>query len=98
MENGIHCFYMPLIDYFSMPKLLLEKGAHKSINAQSSNYGLTPLMLAVDTNNIDLIKLILRYNPDLNIRSIYKNRTALEWAIYAVEEDCIRAYDPLGNK
>jgi len=48
-----------------MIKLLLEKGAFKSLTMSNMNY-ITPLVYVVEHNHIDLLQLFLQYNPDVN--------------------------------
>lgn len=55
---------------------LLEAGA--DVNEKDENYGSTPLMMACSYRGYtDMVKLLLKYDPDLNIQSETNGYTAL---------------------
>jgi len=61
-----------------MGRVLLEKGAN--VNTINTIDKFTPIIWAVFNENIDFIKLLLKYHPDLSIKSKYDDRTIFDYA------------------
>jgi len=74
-------------------RLLLEKGANP--NSVAEDRGNTPLMDAAATSNIEIIKLLMKYQLDLEVES--KNgQTALVLAVGCKSEEIVRLLKNLG--
>ncbi len=59
--------------YYEGVRVLLEGGASPN---SSDRFGTTPLMCAVEKSNIDLVKKLLRYGAEINLRDCH-NENAL---------------------
>lgn len=68
-------------------KLLLRHGAHPHI--RTSPEGKTPLMLAVESGDYQLVEIILEYKPDIDARN-NEGRTALMMAVTQESETIVR--------
>lgn len=56
---------------YNLSELLLNKGA--SVDYKDTD-GFSPLAVAVDSRNIDLIKLILKYKPQIDVSLFLNSR------------------------
>lgn len=78
----IMCIYNYRLDIL---KKLLDTGADPNI---SSHHDLSLLMLACSVNSFEAVELILKYNPDLNMKNSI-NQTALMFAVIAKNEQIV---------
>lgn len=66
-------------------ELLLQKGANPDL---TDNKGTTALMYAVQFQNIDAVKLLLKYKADIK-RKDKEGKTAFEFAVFTNNEEII---------
>ena len=69
-----------------MVERLLNAGADPDA-AQTS--GLTPLMTAVETGNVEVVRLLLARGADVNAATVATNNTALMWAVAGRHTDIV---------
>jgi len=68
-----------IMDDMSEVKRLIEEGIDVSKKDTRSSIQSTPLMVAIMSENLPMIRLILLQNPDLSVRN-YVDKTALDYA------------------
>ena len=68
----------PIKEYINTVKLLLDYGS--DVNANSC-CGINPLHLAISSGQIDIVKLLLEHNADINILDGFLGQTTLQCAI-----------------
>ncbi|MGI9549276.1 MAG: ankyrin repeat domain-containing protein, partial [Bdellovibrionales bacterium] len=67
-------------------KLAIESGA--DINEQISIGSISPLMIAIEENRIDIVKVLIEFGVDVNARN-QEGQTALMYAIKASRSDLL---------
>lgn len=73
-------------------KFLLEAGAKNKIN-RKNHRGYTPIILAAMYQNVEAIKEILKYNPDLTIEDNF-GQTPIHWALCCPDRTVLGAFGP----
>ena len=76
-------------------KILLNKGL--SVNCQN-DLGETPLHIAIAKNDIELIKLLIKYEPDLTLTTDNDNFTAMNYAEIRGNKNIIKIMYDLNEK
>lgn len=74
---------------------LLENGLN--VNCQN-NLGQTPLHIAISKNNIELIKLLIKFEPDTNISTKKDGLTAMNYAEIQGNKNIINIINDLNEK
>ena len=75
-------------------KILLENGL--SVNCQN-NLGETPLHIAISKNDIELIKLLIKYEPYTNLSTDKDNLTAMNYAEIRGNKNIIKLINDLNE-
>ena len=75
-------------------KILLENGL--SVNCQN-NLGETPLHIAISKNDIELIKLLIKYEPYTNLSTDKDNLTAMNYAEIRGNKNIIQLINDLNE-
>lgn len=75
-------------------KILLEKGL--SVNCQN-DLGETPLHIAIAKNDIDLIKLLIKYEPDTSLSTDKDGFTAVNYAEILGNKNIIKMINELNE-
>ena len=88
-------FLLCKLDKLHNIKLLLDKGL--SINYQN-DLGETPLHIAISKGNIELIKLLIKYEPSTNISTKKDGYTAMNYAEISGNPKIIQLIDDLNEK
>ena len=76
-------------------KILLENGL--SVNCQN-DLGETPLHIAISKNDINLINLLIKYEPDTGLSTDKDNLTAMSYAKIQGNENIIKIINDLNEK
>ena len=71
-------------------ELLLQKGANPNL---TDNKGTTALMYAVQFQNIDAVKLLLKYKADIEHKD-KEGKTAFEFAVFTNNDEIINILKP----
>lgn len=69
-KNQSPIFYAVLFNRYNCAKILLEKGAKLNELNEFSSYLYTPLEKAVMDDNSDLVKVLLKYKPNLEVKPV----------------------------
>jgi len=77
-----------------MLKLLVNLGAQ--VNAHSTNYGLTAVMIAVMKNTPDAVKALIRNGAQINTQEFLNKATALMLAAQSNKSDMVQTLVTLG--
>ena len=83
------------LDKLKTIKILLDKGL--SVNFQN-DLGETPLHIAISKNDIKLIKLLIKYEPNTNLSTFKDGFTAMNYAEIRGNKEIIKLIEDLTEK
>ena len=83
------------IGKLSNVKILLENGL--SVNCQN-DFGETPLHIAISRNDIELVKLLVKYEPNMSLSTYKDNFNALNYAEIRGNKKIIKLINDLNEK
>lgn len=95
-ENGTVLYQACMNGHPDVVKYLLEKGAVSDINIADDFAKWTPLIAAVNVDNIEIVKLLLENGADVNHRDKI-NSTALKYAKIRGNKDIVKLLKQYGG-
>lgn len=94
-NNGQNALHIAIdTDSYDTCEILLNGGIN--INTETVESHITPLLQTTINNNIPILKLLLKYNPDINSQDIYGN-TSLNHSIMNKSKQIIEQLYPITN-
>lgn len=89
-NSGLNALHLAIeLNKYHIIKILLNNNV--DINIESDVMHNTPLIIATHNNNLEIAKLLLKYNPNINYQDIYGN-TVLNYAIINKYNELIELY------
>lgn len=90
-ENGGPLLFASLTGSAETVQLLLEHDAATTLNTALGEDGYTPMHAACQGGHIDVVRLLLRFGPDMSIRTkIEPKATAFDHAVYSGNSELVQ--------